>query len=65
MTQKFVRPKARSKPRPTRVQESEVTKAKSRQALKDDLDALLDEVDGVLEENAEDFVKGYVQKGGE
>jgi ubiquitin-like protein Pup len=30
-----------------------------------DIDALLDEVDGVLEENAEEFVKGYVQKGGE
>jgi ubiquitin-like protein Pup len=33
--------------------------------LKADLDALLDEVDGLLEENAEEFVKGYVQKGGE
>lgn len=35
------------------------------QELKDDLDALLAEVDGVLEENAEEFVQGYVQKGGE
>lgn len=33
--------------------------------LKDDLDALLDEVDSVLENNAEEFVKAYVQKGGE
>jgi len=33
--------------------------------LTDDVDALLDEIDDVLEENAEDFVKGYVQKGGE
>ena len=31
----------------------------------DDVDSLLDEIDGVLEENAEDFVKAYVQKGGE
>lgn len=30
-----------------------------------DLDALLDEIDAVLEENAEEFVKNYVQKGGE
>ena len=65
MTQKYVRPKARSKPRPTRVEESAAQKAKSRQALKDDLDALLDEVDEVLENNAEEFVRDYVQKGGE
>ncbi len=34
-------------------------------ALKDDLDKLMDEIDDVLEENAEEFVKNYVQKGGE
>lgn len=28
-------------------------------------DALLDEIDDVLEENAEQFVKQYIQKGGE
>lgn len=33
--------------------------------LKNDLDTLLDEIDGVLEENAEEFVRNYVQKGGE
>jgi ubiquitin-like protein Pup len=33
--------------------------------LSDDVDALLDEIDGVLEENAEEFVRAYVQKGGE
>ena len=33
--------------------------------LKADLDDLLDEIDEVLETNAEDFVKSYVQKGGE
>ena len=26
---------------------------------------ILDEIDDVLEENAEDFVRAYVQKGGE
>jgi ubiquitin-like protein Pup len=31
----------------------------------DDVDAILDEIDGVLENNAEAFVKGYVQKGGQ
>jgi ubiquitin-like protein Pup len=29
------------------------------------MDDLLDEIDGVLETNAEDFVKSYVQKGGQ
>lgn len=29
------------------------------------IDELLDEIDTVLEENAEEFVKNYVQKGGE
>jgi len=30
-----------------------------------ELDSLLDEIDEVLESNAEEFVKSYVQKGGE
>lgn len=33
--------------------------------LTDDVDALLDEIDDVLETNAEEFVKSYVQKGGQ
>ena len=33
--------------------------------LKAELDALLDEIDEVLEDNAEEFVRNYVQKGGE
>jgi prokaryotic ubiquitin-like protein Pup len=33
--------------------------------IKAELDDLLDEIDEVLESNAEDFVKSYVQKGGE
>ncbi|MDH4168117.1 MAG: ubiquitin-like protein Pup [Acidimicrobiia bacterium] len=33
--------------------------------LKSELDDLLDEIDEVLETNAEDFVKSYIQKGGE
>ncbi|NIA24623.1 MAG: ubiquitin-like protein Pup [Gammaproteobacteria bacterium] len=31
----------------------------------DEIDDLLGEIDEVLEENAEEFVKNYVQKGGE
>jgi ubiquitin-like protein Pup len=33
--------------------------------LKEDIDKLVDEIDDVLEKNAEEFVKNYVQKGGE
>ena len=33
--------------------------------LTDDVDALLDDIDEALEENAEDFVKSFVQKGGQ
>ncbi|MHA7145048.1 ubiquitin-like protein Pup [Arthrobacter sp. TmT3-37] len=29
------------------------------------VDDLLDEIDGVLESNAEEFVRGFVQKGGQ
>lgn len=29
------------------------------------VDELLDEIDGLLEHNAEEFVRSYVQKGGE
>ncbi len=33
--------------------------------IKEDLDRLLEEIDAVLEENAEEFVRGYIQQGGE
>jgi ubiquitin-like protein Pup len=35
------------------------------EALKEEMDDILDEIDSVLEENAEEFIKSYVQKGGE
>jgi ubiquitin-like protein Pup len=48
------------------VRESEsATTTESGDRLKAELDDLLDEIDEVLETNAEDFVKSYVQKGGE
>lgn len=31
----------------------------------EDVDDLLDEIDSVLEENSSDFVRSYVQKGGQ
>ncbi len=39
--------------------------AERREALDDDVDAILDEIDEVLEANAEDFVKSFIQKGGQ
>jgi len=45
-----------SKENPERVNTNE---------LSGDLDDLLDEIDQVLESNAEEFVKSYVQKGGQ
>ena len=39
--------------------------AERKESLDDDVDAILDEIDEVLEANAEDFVKSFIQKGGE
>ncbi len=39
--------------------------SESGEKLKSDMDDLLDEIDEVLETNAEDFVKSYIQKGGQ
>ncbi len=35
------------------------------EGLDSDVDAILDEIDDVLEVNAEEFVKAYIQKGGQ
>jgi ubiquitin-like protein Pup len=39
--------------------------AERHEKLTEDVDAILDEIDDVLESNAEDFVRAFVQKGGE
>ena len=41
------------------------TVAANAQSRDADVDALLDEIDDVLESNAEQFVRGFVQKGGQ
>jgi len=38
---------------------------KKGEEIKEDIDELLDEIDSVLEENAEEFIRSYVQKGGQ
>jgi ubiquitin-like protein Pup len=58
----------KQKPAPNRTDETTHEAppvAASGEKLKAELDDLLDEIDGVLETNAEDFVKSYVQKGGQ
>jgi prokaryotic ubiquitin-like protein Pup len=42
-----------------------VANTEKNEQLKNDLDDLLDEIDEVLEDNAEEFVRNYIQKGGE
>lgn len=49
----------------TEVESQEPATSEQGEALKADIDDLLDEIDEVLETNAEDFVKSYIQKGGQ
>ena len=52
-------------PKQDAVVEEAPPKSESGEKIKAELDDLLDEIDEVLESNAEDFVKSYVQKGGQ
>jgi ubiquitin-like protein Pup len=52
--------------RETTPVEEEAPQASDRgEKLKAEIDDLLDEIDEVLEDNAEEFVRNYVQKGGQ
>jgi ubiquitin-like protein Pup len=59
--------------RPQRQQDDQVEEAteassdvaERHEKLTEDVDAILDEIDDVLETNAEDFVRAFVQKGGQ
>ena len=59
----------RKRPTPSRHDDEVVddTPARSEKGekIKAELDDLLDEIDEVLEVNSEEFVRSYVQKGGE
>jgi prokaryotic ubiquitin-like protein Pup len=49
----------------TEVEESAPASSERGEKIKAELDDLLDEIDEVLEDNAEEFVRNYVQKGGQ
>jgi len=58
----------RSRPAEDQVEETaEVAGelAERKEALDADIDAILEDIDEALETNAEEFVRGFVQKGGQ
>ena len=61
----------RSRPQRTAAPEVQESSGRAKtvreqaEANKAELDALLDEIDEVLEDNAAEFVQGYIQAGGE
>ena len=60
----------KTEPKRTGPQAKEEAKANPKtveggKKLKEEMDKLVDEIDDVLEENAEEFIKNYVQKGGQ
>jgi ubiquitin-like protein Pup len=65
MAQEQKQPKKSSEEAPQEEVAAETDVAERKEALDDDVDAILDEIDEVLESNAEDFVKSFIQKGGQ
>jgi prokaryotic ubiquitin-like protein Pup len=55
----------RDKEAETTGSSTEAAASKQGEKVKAETDAFLDEIDEVLETNAEEFVKSYVQKGGQ
>ena len=62
--QEHVRPR-REDEEPDDGPDTPTPAAPSAQSRDAEVDALLDEIDDVLESNAEQFVRGFVQKGGQ
>jgi prokaryotic ubiquitin-like protein Pup len=52
------------KPKPKKDQEAKAEE-KTKEKKKSDIDDLLDEIDEVLEKESEEFVRSFVQKGGQ
>lgn len=65
MAQEQKQPKKGSEVQETAEVSADEAVGERKEKLDDDIDAMLDEIDDVLETNAEDFVKSFIQKGGE
>lgn len=59
------RPQRQPEEQVQEVAEASSDVAERHEKLTEDVDAILDEIDDVLETNAEDFVRAFVQKGGQ
>ena len=55
----------KQKPAPQEKQAETAHSEGGEQADLSETDSLMDEIDALLEENAEEFVAGYIQKGGQ
>ena len=65
MAQEQKQPRRSSQDETTTEEVAETDVAERKEMIDEDVDAILDEIDEVLESNAEDFVKSFIQKGGE
>jgi prokaryotic ubiquitin-like protein Pup len=65
MAQEQKQPKKSSESQEQTEGASQSDVSERKEQLDEDIDAILGEIDDVLETNAEDFVKSFIQKGGE
>jgi prokaryotic ubiquitin-like protein Pup len=65
MAQEHKQPKKGSEEAVEVEESTDAEVAERKEQLDEDIDAILDEIDEVLESNAEDFVKSFIQKGGQ
>ncbi|WP_101524466.1 MULTISPECIES: ubiquitin-like protein Pup [Nocardioides] len=65
MSQEQKQPRKSSHDEESQAEVAESDVAERKEAIDGDVDAILDEIDDVLETNAEDFVKSFIQKGGQ
>jgi ubiquitin-like protein Pup len=65
MAQEQKQPKKSSENQEQTEGASQSDVSERKEQLDEDIDAILGEIDDVLETNAEDFVKSFIQKGGE
>ena len=65
MAQEQKQPRKSSETEEVTAEVTETDVAERKEMIDEDVDAILDEIDEVLESNAEDFVKSFIQKGGQ